>query len=68
VHELWTASLWKAIRHEGKGVYVNFLENEGEDRVREAYPNGTYERLRAIKTAYDPDNLFRSNQNILPKA
>jgi FAD/FMN-containing dehydrogenase len=68
VHELWTASLWKAIRHEGKGVYVNFLENEGEDRIREAYPNGTYERLRAIKTAYDPDNLFRSNQNILPKA
>ena len=68
VHELWTASLWKAIRHEGTGVYVNFLESEGEERVREAYPGGTYERLQSIKTAYDPDNLFRFNQNVLPKA
>ncbi|HKG24745.1 MAG TPA: FAD-binding oxidoreductase, partial [Thermomicrobiales bacterium] len=38
VHTNWTESLWETIRPEGSGVYVNFLENEGEDRIREAYP------------------------------
>ncbi|MDQ3524733.1 MAG: FAD-binding oxidoreductase [Chloroflexota bacterium] len=68
VHQAWTESLWDTIRHDGKGVYVNFLENEGADRVREAYPGATYERLGVIKRQYDPDNLFRFNQNVLPKA
>lgn len=67
-HEAWTEALWATIRPEGKGVYVNFLEQEGEDRVHEAYPAGTYERLAAIKLRYDPDNLFRFNQNVRPKA
>ena len=67
-HESWTAALWEAIRHEGLGVYVNFLENEGTDRVREAYPEGTYVRLAEIKQRYDPDNLFRFNQNVPPRA
>jgi FAD/FMN-containing dehydrogenase len=66
-HEAWTAALWDELRPEGAGVYVNFLEREGEDRVRDAYPHGTYERLQAIKAAYDPDNTFRFNQNIQPK-
>ena len=57
-----------AIRHDGKGVYVNFLGDEGEARVREAYPGETYERLAEIKRAYDPENLFRFNQNIAPTA
>jgi hypothetical protein len=67
-HEAWTAALWEKIRPEGQGVYVNFLEREGPDRVREAYPGGTWDRLARIKQRYDPDNLFRFNQNILPRA
>jgi FAD/FMN-containing dehydrogenase len=48
-----------------RGVYVNFLGEEGETRVRAAYGEN-YERLVAIKTKYDPTNLFRQNQNIVP--
>jgi len=47
-------------------VYVNFLADEGEARVRDAYPGATWERLTAIKARYDPTNLFRLNQNIPP--
>lgn len=65
-HSAWTQSLWHAIRHEGNGVYVNFLENEGPDRLRDAYPPATLARLREIKRKYDPDNIFRFNQNIRP--
>ncbi len=46
------------------GVYVNFLSNEGEGRVRAAYGSKTYERLVALKNKYDPTNFFRFNQNI----
>jgi FAD/FMN-containing dehydrogenase len=45
---------------------VNFLTDEGEERVRAAYPGGTWTRLAAIKARYDPTNLFRRNQNIPP--
>src|SRR5574341_692926 len=64
-HEAW-ASRFMAALGEGNdpGVYVNFLGNEGEARVREAYPGGTWERLAAVKARYDPTNLFRLNQNI----
>jgi FAD/FMN-containing dehydrogenase len=65
-HRAWTASLWEAIRHEGRGVYVNFLEQEGPERVREAYPGATWNRLAATKRRYDPGNLFQFNQNIPP--
>jgi FAD/FMN-containing dehydrogenase len=50
-----------------KGVYVNNLGEEGEDRVREAYGEN-YERLVDLKDKYDPTNLFRLNQNIRPTA
>ena len=50
----------------GPGVYVNFLGDEGADRVREAYPGPTWDRLVEVKRRYDPGNLFRRNQNIPP--
>ena len=51
-----------------RGVYVNFLGDEGEARVREAYPGPTWDRLAAVKRRYDPTNLFRLNQNVPPAA
>jgi FAD/FMN-containing dehydrogenase len=45
---------------------VNFLMNEGTERVREAYGAAMYERLRALQRRYDPENLFRLSQNISP--
>jgi FAD/FMN-containing dehydrogenase len=65
-HRQWADSLWEQVRHEGKGVYVNFLGREGDDRIREAYPGDTYDRLREIKRRYDPENVFKFNQNIRP--
>jgi len=49
-----------------QAAYVNFLGDEGEARIRAAYPHGAYDRLAAIKRRYDPTNLFRGNQNIPP--
>jgi FAD/FMN-containing dehydrogenase len=48
------------------GVYVNNLGVEGADRIRAAYAPATYERLVALKDAYDPHNVFRLNQNVAP--
>src|SRR5262249_4448801 len=63
----WTRNFWEAIRPYSTGrVYVNFLGEEGQDRVRAAYGDAKYERLRALKRMYDPTNLFRLNQNIRP--
>ncbi|HEX6480945.1 MAG TPA: FAD-binding oxidoreductase [Ktedonobacteraceae bacterium] len=58
--------IWQAIRPYSAGVYVNFLSDEGEQRVHDAYPPATYARLVALKNRYDPTNLFRLNQNIKP--
>jgi hypothetical protein len=49
------------------GVYANFLHDEGEARIREAYPGATYGRLAAIKRRWDPSNVFHRNQNIRPQ-
>lgn len=67
-HRAWANALWNAVRTDADGVYVNFLEDEGPDRIREAYPAPTLARLAEIKAKYDPTNLFRFNQNIAPKA
>jgi FAD/FMN-containing dehydrogenase len=58
--------IWQAIRPYGSGAYVNFVADEGEERVHEAYPAATYARLAALKRQYDPTNLFHLNQNIKP--
>ena len=63
----WTRELFDAMSPHFRGVYVNNLGEEGSDRVRDAY-GINYERLAAIKAAYDPDNVFRLNQNIRPAA
>ena len=57
-----------ALLHTGDDrAYVNFLTDEGEERVRAAYPGATWERLAAVKATYDPQNLFRRNQNVPPR-
>ncbi|HEX5825918.1 MAG TPA: FAD-binding oxidoreductase [Candidatus Limnocylindrales bacterium] len=48
------------------GVYANFLGDEGDARIRQAYPGATYERLVRAKRRYDPDNVFHANQNVKP--
>jgi FAD/FMN-containing dehydrogenase len=67
-HEAWAHRLSTALAAGGRGAYAGLLADEGEDRVRAAYPGATWERLAAVKAAYDPDNVFRLNQNIPPSA
>jgi FAD/FMN-containing dehydrogenase len=63
----WVRDFWSALEpHRSGSVYVNFLMGEGEERVRQAYGAAKYDRLRQLKRRYDPDNLFRLNQNIPP--
>jgi hypothetical protein len=63
----WARGLWSALEpHHMNTVYVNFLMEEGQDRVVEAYGAERYNRLQQLKRKYDPDNLFRLNQNIPP--
>jgi FAD/FMN-containing dehydrogenase len=67
VREAWVTRFAAALRQED-GAYVNFLAEDGQARIREAYPGSTWDRLREIKGRYDPTNLFRLNQNIPPAA
>ena len=68
VHEPWVTEFAEALCQDDGGAYVNFLGEEGEARIRQAYPGTTWERLAAIKGRYDPTNLFHLNQNIPPGA
>jgi FAD/FMN-containing dehydrogenase len=65
-HDAWADEFAAALRQGDPGVYVNFLSDEGPARVREAYPGPTWDRLVEVKRRWDPDNLFRHNQNIPP--
>ena len=66
-HIAWTRDFFDAVQPHGRGrVYLNFLGDEGQDRVREAYGDRTYERLVELKRTWDPANFFRRNQNIRP--
>jgi FAD/FMN-containing dehydrogenase len=62
----WAADFFARLGPHAMGVYVNFLGEEGNDRVRAAYGDPKYERLVALKREYDPDNVLRHNQNIAP--
>ncbi|HET7738085.1 MAG TPA: BBE domain-containing protein, partial [Tepidiformaceae bacterium] len=57
---------WDAISHLRQGAYVNFVDVEGEERIRETYGDETYARLARVKAQYDPENVFSQNQNIKP--
>jgi FAD/FMN-containing dehydrogenase len=66
LHEGWVANLADALQQDDAGAYVGFLADEGEKRIRAAYPGATWDRLAAVKATYDPTNLFRLNQNVPP--
>jgi FAD/FMN-containing dehydrogenase len=67
-HIAWADGLWRAIQPDSTGaVYVNYLGDEGEERVRAAY-GANYDRLAKLKAKYDPANLFCVNQNIKPQS
>jgi FAD/FMN-containing dehydrogenase len=62
----WARDYWDALHpHSAGGAYINFIMDEGEDRVKASYREN-YDRLVSIKNKYDPTNLFRINQNIKP--
>ena len=64
--QVWADDFAAALRQSDGGAYVNFLGDRDEAGVRAAYPDGTWDRLVAIKQRYDPTNLFRLNQNVPP--
>jgi FAD/FMN-containing dehydrogenase len=66
VREVWVSAFSKALQPHDAAGYVNFLGNEGEARIRAAFPGSTWDRLAKIKATYDPTNLFRLNQNVPP--
>jgi FAD/FMN-containing dehydrogenase len=62
----WARDYWEALHpYSAGGAYVNMIMEEGQERIRAAY-RSNYDRLRAVKAIYDPDNLFHINQNITP--
>jgi len=63
----WAKEYWSALHpYSAGGAYINFMMDEGEERIRATYGKN-YKRLAKIKKRYDPGNLFRVNQNIRPK-
>lgn len=64
--EAWVEEFAAVLRQSDAGAYVNFLNTEGTEHTRAAYPGATYDRLAAVKARWDPTNLFRRNHNIEP--
>jgi FAD/FMN-containing dehydrogenase len=63
----WAKEYWSALHpHSLGGAYINFMMEEGRDRIRATYGKN-YDRLAKVKKRYDPENIFRVNQNIAPK-
>ena len=67
-HAAWVRGLSAELDGGHCGAYAGLLADEGQERVHAAYPGATWDRLAAVKAIYDPDNLFRLNQNIPPAA
>ena len=66
VQRTWALETSSALQAAEDSAYVNFLVDEGADRIRAAYPGRTWDRLAKVKRRYDPENLFRLNQNVPP--
>ena len=66
VRKSWVTQFARALQPNDDAAYVGFLTDDGEARIRAAYPGATWDRLRCVKATYDPANLFRLNQNIAP--
>jgi FAD/FMN-containing dehydrogenase len=64
--QAWVSDFARALEPNDDSAYVGFLSDDAESRIRAAYPGTTWNRLRKVKAEYDPDNLFRLNQNIAP--
>jgi hypothetical protein len=64
--EKWVEDVAARLQQDETGAYVNFLAAEPSERVRAAYPGKTWDRLREAKRKWDPQNLFRLNQNVVP--
>jgi hypothetical protein len=64
----WATRFARALQPNDDSAYVGFLTDDGQARIRAAYPGATWDRLTKVKAAYDPTNLFRLNQNIPPKS
>jgi len=64
----WARDFHQATEPFSQGVYVNFLSDEGEDRVKDAYTDSVWKRLVQLKDKYDPTNMFCLNQNIKPSS
>jgi FAD/FMN-containing dehydrogenase len=64
--QAWVDGSAEALQQGDEGAYVGFLVEEGEERVRAAYPGSTWDRLAEVKRRYDPTNVFRRNQNVPP--
>ena len=62
----WVSDFARALQPNDDSAYVGFLTDDGQSRIRAAYPGATWDRLRKVKSEYDPDNLLRLNQNIPP--
>jgi FAD/FMN-containing dehydrogenase len=65
-HIAWVRETWQAMHPFASGAYVNFMSDEPQGRLRAVYGPAKYDRLVALKRRYDPQNVFRHNQNIAP--
>lgn len=66
VRKAWVTEFARTLQPNDDSAYVGFLGDDGPARIRSAYPGATWDRLTRVKATYDPDNVFRLNQNIPP--